>query len=59
MNLQLVLKNMEILNVWVKTLKNILHLVLHLKTILKMVNQSNTRENLLIVLDSWLLLYLI
>ena len=42
MNLQLVLKNMEILDVWVKTLKNTSHLVSHLKNILKMENQSNT-----------------
>ena len=42
MNLQLVLKNMEILNVWVKTLKNTSHLVLPSKKTLKTTNQSNT-----------------
>ena len=39
MNLQLILKNMEILNVWVKPLKNILHLVFLSKKTLKRTNQ--------------------
>ena len=42
MSFQLVLKNMIILSVWVKPLKNISHLVFLSKKTLKTTNQQNT-----------------